>query len=217
MRNKLVAIILLACAEVLAAAAQKQTFSNHYFVNTPGGLNVRSGPAATAAVAFTLPDGELVEYRGDFREDTVGGRRGWWLKIRRLEREGFVFSAFLADAWVDNDPRNCGALLPALTSYNRKSGSGVLPFRAGAVGELTDGEYMLAAGRLVITAVIPPAAYCRYEFGGPLATAATLQRLKAAPLVYLHFRREAYRSTDRKPEGIDVLLQARILRLTTAP
>lgn len=217
MRKKLVTTILLVCAEVLTAAAQKQTFSSQYFVNTPGGLNVRRGPATTAPVAFTLPDGELVEYRGDFRADTVGGKRGWWLKVRRLEREGFVFSAFLEDAWAGEDPRNCGALLPALTAYNRKSGIGVLPFRAGAVGDLTNGEYSLTGGRLVITAVIPPAAYCRYEFGGPLATAATLQRLKAAPLVYLRFRREAYRSTQGKIEGIEVLLRARILGLTAAP
>lgn len=168
-------------------------------------------------MAFTLPDGELVEFRGEPRAATVGGKQGFWIRIRNRDREGFVFSAFLEDAYAGEDPRNCGALLVALTMYNRKSGIGVLPFRAGAVGDLTDGEYMLAAGRLVITAVIPPAAYCRYEFGGPLATAATLQRLKAAPLVYLRFRREAYRSTDRKPEGIDVLLRARILGLTAAP
>lgn len=217
MRIILSGIIIFGCVCTVLSAEQVPRFSNNYFINARSGLNVHSGPAATAAVAFTLPDGELVEYRGDFRADTVSGRKGWWLKVRRLEQEGFVFSAFIEDADAGDNPRNCSALLPALTSYNRKSGYGVLSFREGAVGDLTGGEYVLKPGRLVITSVIPPAAYCRYEFRGRLATAATMHRLQTAKLVYLHFRLDEYRRSERQPEGIAVLIRARILRMTQKP
>jgi hypothetical protein len=85
----------------------------------------------------------------------VTGKRGYWIKIGWKDRKGYAFTAYLEAASADN-PRNCSALLPALTSYNRRSGIGVLPFREGMVGDLTGGEYKLAAGRLDhLRAVIP--------------------------------------------------------------
>lgn len=65
------------------------------FIKADGGLRMRSGPGAAAEVVKLIPDGGSVTIVEEEREETIGGRRGRWTKVRYEDQSGWVFGGFL--------------------------------------------------------------------------------------------------------------------------
>ncbi|MBP8239301.1 MAG: SH3 domain-containing protein [Saprospiraceae bacterium] len=66
-------------------------------------LRLRAEPAANAEVLATIPNGELVMHISSLQPDkplVVNGLKGYWIKVRYREQEGFVFSAYLSGKYV---------------------------------------------------------------------------------------------------------------------
>ncbi len=66
-------------------------------------LRLRVEPDAQSGVLATIPNGEFVAHISSLQPDKlleVNGLKGYWMKVRYQQQEGFVFSAYLSGKYV---------------------------------------------------------------------------------------------------------------------
>lgn len=100
---------LLACVHALPA--QTSLPLDEWMV-IASSLRLRAEPDAQAEVLTTIPNGAFVTHISSFQSGKlliVNGLKGYWMKVRYQEQEGFVFSAYLSGKYV---LLNEGATLP---------------------------------------------------------------------------------------------------------
>ncbi|MDH5718809.1 MAG: SH3 domain-containing protein [Spirochaetia bacterium] len=88
-----------------------ENHEREYFVQAIGGLNVRTKPILDSKIIVKIPDGEMVEYRGELgseytrnngskyihsaRNIEVSGKKGNWIRVKWKNFEGWVFGGYL--------------------------------------------------------------------------------------------------------------------------
>lgn len=73
-----------------------RTRTNHWYSsNANPNLVVRSKPRLTAGAIGSVPINGQVKVIQILKHDTIGGRKGHWVKIQWLGKSGYVFDAYL--------------------------------------------------------------------------------------------------------------------------
>ncbi|MCB1176284.1 MAG: SH3 domain-containing protein, partial [Leptospiraceae bacterium] len=78
--------------------------SKNFRVKAANGLNMRSEKGKTSSIITLLPPGSAVKFIEESEEkETLGGKKGNWIKVKYLDHKGWVFSPYL-NITESNDP-----------------------------------------------------------------------------------------------------------------
>lgn len=92
--------LLLACVHALTAQTSP-TWDDWMVIASS--LRLRAEPDAKSEVLTTIPNGALVTHVSSLQPDQpvwVNGLKGYWMKVRYQEQEGYVFSAYLSGKYL---------------------------------------------------------------------------------------------------------------------
>ena len=197
----LIPVLLFFTAPLLAITDDYSNSGTCYFITAKSGLNIRSRPDSTAAIQFSLPEGEMIFYQGKRKQAIINGKSGCWLLIQWKQRQGWAFSRYLERTPShSNRARYDGYILRLFYSFNRKSGNGIIRFHTPE--NAPDHKFAtITSGKRRVRAelVLPVVDHIHIYLKGRPITARIKQNLRKKKLTSFRFQLRQFKLTQKRP------------------